>query len=108
MRGVWFAAAASVAALLAAGAFAQTSAAKTAKHEAPAASKPLVIKDCSDCPEMVAVPAGEFMMGSPKTEPHRGTEAQHTVTILRAFAVSRFEVTFAQWDACVKDGASGR
>ncbi len=26
------------------------------------------------------------------------------VTILRAFAVSRFEVTFAEWDACVKDG----
>jgi formylglycine-generating enzyme required for sulfatase activity len=69
-----------------------------------AASHPLVIKDCSDCPEMVAVPAGEFLMGSPMTEPHRGAEAQHTVTILRAFAVSRFEITFAEWDACVRDG----
>ena len=52
----------------------------------------------------VAVPAGEFMMGSPGTEPHRGAEAQHVVTIFRAFAVSRFEITFAQWDACVADG----
>jgi formylglycine-generating enzyme required for sulfatase activity len=87
--------------ILSLGALAQ---AKTAKHAAPGASKPLVIKDCSDCPEMVAVPAGEFMMGSPTTEPHRGAEAQHTVTILRAFAVSRFEITFGEWDACVKDG----
>ena len=99
MHRVWFVAALSVAAVLSAGAVA-----KTAKHPAPAASKPLVIKDCRDCPEMVAVPAGEFMMGSPKTEAHRGTEAQHAVTILRAFAVSRFEITVAQWDACLKDG----
>ena len=25
-------------------------------------------KDCADCPEMVALPAGEFMMGSPENE----------------------------------------
>jgi formylglycine-generating enzyme required for sulfatase activity len=77
--------------------------AKTPSHAEPA-SKPLILKDCRDCPEMVAVPAGEFMMGSPKTEPQRGAEAQHVVTIFRAFAVSRFEITFDQWDACVKDG----
>jgi formylglycine-generating enzyme required for sulfatase activity len=73
-------------------------------HPVPAASRPLAIRDCRDCPEMVVVPAGEFMMGSPKAEPHRGAEAQHAVTILRAFAVSRFEITFAEWDACVRDG----
>ncbi|MGZ3314986.1 MAG: formylglycine-generating enzyme family protein [Caulobacteraceae bacterium] len=99
MRGVWFVAALSVAALLSAGALA-----KGAKHPAPGVEKPLVIKDCRDCPEMVAVPAGEFMMGSPTTEKQRGPETQHVVTILRAFAVSKFEITFAQWDACVKDG----
>lgn len=99
MRSLWFAAGLAAAVLLGAGAFA-----KGVKHEAAAASHPLVIRDCSDCPEMVAVPAGEFLMGSPGTEPHRGTEAQHTVSILRAFAVSRFEITFDQWDACVKDG----
>ena len=29
---------------------------------------------------------------------------QHKVTIARPFAVGRFEVTFAEWDACVADG----
>ncbi len=105
MRRLWFAAALAVAVAGFGAAGVSPVRAKTAKHSAaPAAEKPLVIKDCSDCPEMVAVPAGEFMMGSPKTEPHRGTEDQHVVTIMRAFAVSRYEVTFAQWDACVKDG----
>jgi formylglycine-generating enzyme required for sulfatase activity len=106
MRAVWFAATAFLA-LVSAGALAQTSKSRPAKRPAPAVSKPLVIKDCRDCPQMVALPAGEFMMGSPGTEPHRGAEAQHVVTIFRAFAVSRFEITFAEWDACVADGGCG-
>jgi formylglycine-generating enzyme required for sulfatase activity len=99
MRRLWFVAALSATAVASVGAMA-----KIVKHPAPATSKPLVVKDCRDCPEMVVVPAGEFMMGSPGAEPHRGTEAQHVVTIFRAFGVSRFEITFAEWDACVKDG----
>ena len=32
----------------------------------PQAVKPgLVFKDCGECPEMVVIPAGSFMMGSP-------------------------------------------
>jgi formylglycine-generating enzyme required for sulfatase activity len=61
-------------------------------------------KDCASCPQMKVIPAGEFTMGSPPSEQHRGSEAQHRVTIAYAFAVSKFEVTFAEWDACVKDG----
>jgi formylglycine-generating enzyme required for sulfatase activity len=59
-------------------------------------------RECSACPEMVAVPPGEFLMGSPESETgRRDTEGpQHKVTIVRAFAVSRFEVTFDEWDAC--------
>lgn len=59
-----------------------------------------------DCPEMVVVPAGEFMMGSPTSEEgHTGIEApQHRVTIARPFAVAKFDVTFADWDACVAIG----
>src|SRR3569832_625636 len=99
MQCVWFAAGLVVAVVLSGGAFA-----KSPGHGALAPSRPQVIRDCRDCPEMVAVPPGEFLMGSPTTEPHRGAEAQHTVTILRAFAVSKYEITFAEWDACVKDG----
>lgn len=59
-------------------------------------------KDCADCPRMVVIPAGEFTMGSPPSE--LGAEAQHRVTIAAPFGVSKFEITFAQWDVCVADG----
>ena len=71
------------------------------------ALKPMdLFKECSDCPEMVVVPAGSFLMGSPANEPGRTTKEglQHTVTFTRNFAVGRFELTFAEWDACVADG----
>jgi formylglycine-generating enzyme required for sulfatase activity len=62
-------------------------------------------KDCPECPEMVVVPAGEFMMGSPSNEPDRfDIEDQVQVTIASPFAVGRFAVTFAEWDGCVADG----
>jgi formylglycine-generating enzyme required for sulfatase activity len=55
---------------------------------------------------MVVIPAGSFAMGSPQGQPGRKrTEApQHTVTIAKPFAVSKFEVTFAEWDACAAYG----
>ncbi|QTC90160.1 formylglycine-generating enzyme family protein [Brevundimonas goettingensis] len=64
-------------------------------------------KDCPNCPSMVAVPAGSFMMGSPATEPGRlGSEGpRHVVTIGQPFAMGRYEVTFEEYDACVGDGA---
>ena len=52
---------------------------------------------------MVSIPAGEFAMGSPGTELLRGLETQHRVTI-PSFALGKYEVTFAQWDACVAGG----
>ena len=63
-------------------------------------------KDCADCPEMVIVPAGTFLMGSPDSEERRvfSEGPQHQVTIVRPFAVGRFEVTFAEWDACTAEG----
>jgi formylglycine-generating enzyme required for sulfatase activity len=65
-------------------------------------------RECAkDCPEMVVLPAGEFMMGSAADErDHYGNEDPlHRVTIARPLAVSKFEVTFEQWDACVAIGA---
>jgi len=54
---------------------------------------------CPQCPEMVVVRPGSFMMGS-----ETGLKAEkpvHRVTIARPLAVGRTEVTFAEWDACV-------
>ena len=56
---------------------------------------------------MIAVPAGEFMMGSPADELYRGAEAQHRVVIAKPFALGAYEVTFDEWDACVADGGCG-
>jgi formylglycine-generating enzyme required for sulfatase activity len=74
--------------------------------------------ECKDCPGLVVVPAGSFMMGSPNSEAFifmvgapnsgqgqgSGESLQHKVTIARPFAVGRFAVTFDEWDACVDDG----
>jgi formylglycine-generating enzyme required for sulfatase activity len=62
-----------------------------------------IFQECrADCPEMVVVPAGEFTMGSPDNENgHDADESpQHKVTIAKPLAVSKFEVTFDEWDAC--------
>jgi formylglycine-generating enzyme required for sulfatase activity len=58
-------------------------------------------KECAqDCPEMVVVPAGSYTMGGPANI----EQPQHTVTFAKSFAVSKYEMTFADWDACVSGG----
>ena len=63
-------------------------------------------RDCAACPEMVVIPAGSFMMGSPDGEADRSPAEgpQRQVTIPRPMAVGKFEVTFAEWEACVAGG----
>jgi formylglycine-generating enzyme required for sulfatase activity len=50
--------------------------------------------ECPDCPPMVAIPAGKFLMGSPKAEPGRfdSEGPQHVVT-LKAFALGKYDIT---------------
>jgi len=57
--------------------------------------------------DWVDIPAGTFMMGSPKIEVDRGDdETQHQVT-LSAFKMSKYQVTFEQYDAfCDATGRS--
>ena len=69
----------------------------------------LVFRDCAGCPEMVEIPEGEFKMGSPTSEEGRWDDEgpQHQV-ILRSFALGVTEVTFDEWEACVRgDGCDG-
>jgi formylglycine-generating enzyme required for sulfatase activity len=70
-----------------------------------------VFKDCYDCPEMVVIPAGSFLMGSPpdrKQDPLSSEKPvkvsedyekpQHRVDI-QSFAIGKYEVTQEQWFA---------
>jgi formylglycine-generating enzyme required for sulfatase activity len=62
------------------------------------------LRECAkDCPEMIVIPPGTFLMGSLAAEHgHEDKEApQRTIEIARPFAVSKFDVTFQDWDACV-------
>jgi len=56
-------------------------------------------------PQMVELPAGEFVMGSSDSDIGRLADEgpQHSVNI-SAFKISIYEVTFDEWDACVADG----
>ena len=61
-------------------------------------------KDCEMCPEMVVIPPGTFIMGSPETEKDRDKdEGVHKVTIAYSFAVSKGPITWDQWEACARD-----
>jgi formylglycine-generating enzyme required for sulfatase activity len=61
-----------------------------------------IFRDCNDCPELVVVPTGDFVMGSGDT-PYEKPE--RTISISRPFAIGRREATFAEWDQCADAGA---
>jgi formylglycine-generating enzyme required for sulfatase activity len=76
------------------------------EHDAVARNRPvgdlIVFCDVNEpwCPEMVALPAGKFLMGSPFEELGRGDSEgpQHEVTFAKRFALGKYAVTFAQYD----------
>ena len=69
-------------------------------------SGPTSFQDCASCPVMVTIPSGSFVMGAPASEDGLPAERpQHKVAFKKPFAVSRYEITFEEWDACAADGA---
>ena len=77
-----------------------------------------VFKDCDDCPEMVVIPAGSFLMGSPpdpEPDPFSNTKPvkvgednekpQHRVNI-QSFSIGKYEVTQEQWYAVMGNNPS--
>lgn len=85
-------------------------------------------RDCAECPDMIELPLGEFVMGAPEDEFRRGLVwrdgtffpatsehpftktdegPQHRVTVDSPFALGRNEVTHGEWMACVDDGGCG-
>ena len=73
--------------------------------QALALPKGRTFRDCTDCPEMIVIPSGNFWMGSPVGQgPKDREQPQHQVTIAQSFAVSINEVSFAEWDKCASVG----
>lgn len=64
-----------------------------------------VFQDVPFGPELIVVPAGSFLMGSPEEEPEEFSRVgpQHEVTIPQPFAVGRYAVTFEEWDFAQSD-----
>jgi formylglycine-generating enzyme required for sulfatase activity len=64
-----------------------------------------VFKECDKCPEMLVIPPGSFIMGSPANEAGRNDDEgpQHRVTIAQPFAVAKFDVTVDDFAAFVAD-----
>ena len=62
-------------------------------------------RECGECPEMVVIPAGKFMMGSPGGELGRyGNEGpRHEVRIGKRFAVGKYEATRAEYEVFAKE-----
>jgi formylglycine-generating enzyme required for sulfatase activity len=63
--------------------------------------------ECDGCPEMVVIPAGSFVMGTPGAAPARdaaGAEGEVVVvTVQRAFALGRREVTRGEFGRFIAD-----
>ena len=78
-------------------------------------------RDCSDCPEMVVIPPGSFLMGSSAAEIARDVAAtlpryqalyaqkrmaseqpQHSIEIRRSFALSKYPLTRSEFEAFVR------
>ena len=66
---------------------------------------PKEFRDCPECPEMVMIPAGSFMMGSPEGEAGRDKNEgpRHEVRIGKAFAVGKYEVTRREYGEFVRE-----
>ena len=58
-------------------------------------------KDCDECPEMVVIPGGKFLMGSKAdpfatTQPSTEEQPEHSV-VIKSFSIGKYEVTQEQW-----------
>lgn len=68
-----------------------------------ATADPVPFRDCENCPEMVPLPPGEFVMGY---DSGKQTERpSHMASVEKPFAIARTEITYDQYMPCVEVGA---
>jgi len=78
-------------------------AAVMARSPVLAADPGVTFRDCPECPEMIVIPEGTFLMGSPPTEAGRNENEgpQHKVSV-RRFAAGLYPVTRAEYAAVIR------
>ncbi|WP_282609182.1 SUMF1/EgtB/PvdO family nonheme iron enzyme [Pelagibius sp. Alg239-R121] len=59
-------------------------------------------RDCEFCPELVQIVPGSFTMGSNSDNDNERPATK--VTIKKAYAIGRYEVSVGEWASCVSDG----
>ncbi|OQA32944.1 MAG: Serine/threonine-protein kinase pkn1 [Betaproteobacteria bacterium ADurb.Bin341] len=71
-----------------------------ARSAPPKAGGMHTLRDIPIAPELLIIPAGRFLMGSPESEAERRENEgpQHEV-VIRRFAIGKFAVTFDEYDA---------
>ena len=90
---------------------------ETVRHEPGGSTHRVVLRPwaggenfqgCPACPKMVVIPAGRFRMGCVSgTACERNEKPVREVVFDQVFALSVYEVTFVEWDACVLGGGCG-
>lgn len=60
-----------------------------------------IFRDCETCPDMVVVPPGLYVMGD-KSDKHESPT--RVIRFRKQFAIGRFELLHAEWQACVDGG----
>ena len=58
-----------------------------------------ILQDCEVCPKMAFVPAGQFTMSEAKNK--KPEKPKQEVNISKPFAISKYEVTWDEWEACM-------
>jgi len=63
-------------------------------------------QDCDTCPVMVTLPSGTAKLGADvtDTDARKNEKPQRPVTFTDMFAIGVTEVTFSEWNACVRAG----
>lgn len=80
----------------------------SAAEDAVVVVKPAkIVRDCPNCPEMVVVPPGKFLMGTPggsdEFDEDTGESPQIAVNIEKAFGLGKTEVTTAEYSEFVRE-----
>jgi formylglycine-generating enzyme required for sulfatase activity len=67
----------------------------------------LIFRDCDTCPELVSIAPGQFTVGASGlgvAQPSRSAASQEVI-VEKPFAIGRYEITFEDWERCMKAGA---